>query len=751
MRLFSRYAAVALVHLAFLAAWAHAQTATWIGTAANGNWHTASNWSPAIVPGPTSDVVIPAGSGSILISDSAVNVRSLSLGRPLVIALNIQFYAQSAVISSTVTTSGLVSGTYTFLGSGGFSFPSVSSCGVGATLQNVIINGDLVIQEGQAFRWSSVIIIGALRAPGPGARRIFFSGNQVVGCPVFVDPSATLNISAWGGDPAGTLTIASTSTIYGGNLSFVPCNCGDCSQGTGFQVLNQGTIDARAGTVFLSVPFQNFGVLLGNVTVNGVPFYAPFASAGPTDNAVFTGTRPDPGSSGTSTLQFNSLTIQPGSNFTLGSGETLNLNNGTGTLYINPGAVFVSNGTVLGNIYNAGLLVIPITQAGLVFNTTGPGRIDIIHPPIPAPNPTPIPIPVPPAGPPVIGDGSYVSFGGSGFGGTNGGVPGGGSPGSGYPGRYEIPGSPVVRGAIATDGQLDVTGSYTQTPTGVLRLFIAGNTRGITYSLLNVGQTATLAGSVQVVLQPELFNYLPRVGDTFEMIIAAGGLSIDPSGLTVQTLMTRAGAQQIGLNLPTFNSGFLNDPNQLVSWPSNIFSYQLINNNTTMRFTLTAPLCFASATPASQWRCPLSTMTLTGTNPGGSGLTNYLWQLQDPATPGGWRTLTDGPLQVDTFTWGAVAGTSTSTPTFTPAGDNRRSTLRVRTIATSDCGTVTSPAALMKVCPADFDCDQSLQVADVFAFLSAFFANSQRADFDLNTLVEVPDIFAFLSQWFAGC
>jgi len=54
-------------------------------------------------------------------------------------------------------------------------------------------------------------------------------------------------------------------------------------------------------------------------------------------------------------------------------------------------------------------------------------------------------------------------------------------------------------------------------------------------------------------------------------------------------------------------------------------------------------------------------------------------------------------------------------------------------------------------CAADFDGNGVREVADIFAFLSAWFADGPGADFDGNGTREVPDIFAFLSAWFAGC
>jgi len=54
-------------------------------------------------------------------------------------------------------------------------------------------------------------------------------------------------------------------------------------------------------------------------------------------------------------------------------------------------------------------------------------------------------------------------------------------------------------------------------------------------------------------------------------------------------------------------------------------------------------------------------------------------------------------------------------------------------------------------CPGDFDGNGVIGVPDIFAFLSAWFAQSPATDFDGNGIIAVQDIFAFLSAWFAGC
>lgn len=55
------------------------------------------------------------------------------------------------------------------------------------------------------------------------------------------------------------------------------------------------------------------------------------------------------------------------------------------------------------------------------------------------------------------------------------------------------------------------------------------------------------------------------------------------------------------------------------------------------------------------------------------------------------------------------------------------------------------------LCPADLDCSSTVDVPDIFTFLSLYFANDAAADFDASGALDVADIFAYLSRWFAGC
>jgi hypothetical protein len=54
-------------------------------------------------------------------------------------------------------------------------------------------------------------------------------------------------------------------------------------------------------------------------------------------------------------------------------------------------------------------------------------------------------------------------------------------------------------------------------------------------------------------------------------------------------------------------------------------------------------------------------------------------------------------------------------------------------------------------CRADYNGQNGVDLGDIFAFLTDWFAGSPRADFNQNGSVELTDIFSFLNAWFAGC
>jgi hypothetical protein len=67
-----------------------------------------------------------------------------------------------------------------------------------------------------------------------------------------------------------------------------------------------------------------------------------------------------------------------------------------------------------------------------------------------------------------------------------------------------------------------------------------------------------------------------------------------------------------------------------------------------------------------------------------------------------------------------------------------------------DATTCEAPGNPITCCPANFDHVGGLSVADIFAFLTAWFNGDPQADFNGGGL-SVSDIFTFLTAWFAGC
>jgi len=99
-----------------------------------------------------------------------------------------------------------------------------------------------------------------------------------------------------------------------------------------------------------------------------------------------------------------------------------------------------------------------------------------------------------------------------------------------------------------------------------------------------------------------------------------------------------------------------------------------------------------------------------------------------------------------------VAGGTSRTLTLASVSESLAGTYDC--VVTNPCGQAISQGASLTItpcCPADFDNNGIREVPDIFAFLSAWFAQDPAADFDQMGGIGVPDIFAFLSAWFAGC
>lgn len=71
--------------------------------------------------------------------------------------------------------------------------------------------------------------------------------------------------------------------------------------------------------------------------------------------------------------------------------------------------------------------------------------------------------------------------------------------------------------------------------------------------------------------------------------------------------------------------------------------------------------------------------------------------------------------------------------------------------ARNQCGTTTSYQVHISQCSADFNCNNSVTVIDIFLFLETWFTGASDANYNLDCCINVQDIFDYLSSWFSGC
>lgn len=72
-------------------------------------------------------------------------------------------------------------------------------------------------------------------------------------------------------------------------------------------------------------------------------------------------------------------------------------------------------------------------------------------------------------------------------------------------------------------------------------------------------------------------------------------------------------------------------------------------------------------------------------------------------------------------------------------------------VITASCGSVTTHAAPLRVCLADFDCDGKVDFLDLQAFLEAFGAGNLAADINGDGVLSAQDVHAFVEALRRGC
>ncbi len=192
----------------------------------------------------------------------------------------------------------------------------------------------------------------------------------------------------------------------------------------------------------------------------------------------------------------------------------------------------------------------------------------------------------------------------------------------------------------------------------------------------------------------------------------------------------------------------------------------LFDTVTTYRCIVTGP-CGITPAASPDWTFTLLSQPVIQTGPvGGVVCKNGTKQFAVTLAPGGygsvtyqwWRYVPAFPIfagvPAGTLPSGAIA-TGPQSPTLTISNFKPQDAGQYYCQITGDCGVTNSAVVSITVCSADFDCNGTVGVADLFAFLDAWFAQfpsgipaPPSADFDDNGAVGVADLFGFLDAWF---
>lgn len=154
----------------------------------------------------------------------------------------------------------------------------------------------------------------------------------------------------------------------------------------------------------------------------------------------------------------------------------------------------------------------------------------------------------------------------------------------------------------------------------------------------------------------------------------------------------------------------------------------------------------ASIGPADAMTCRTATASFS-VEAVGDGPFGYQWQYEAlPIGSGEWIALADGTLAGSAA---EVVGSESSELVLinTDAASQRR----FRCMITDACNYSYSPAAVLTVCPADFDCSGQVDLDDYGAFVAAFEAGDETSDVDESGFVDLDDFAAFVAMFEIGC
>jgi hypothetical protein len=270
---------------------------TWTGSAGNGLWSTASNWSTDRVPGPTSDVCIPTLTTAN--ATPPISVHSIQVGE----GASLLFGSGSVSIATSLTNQGFITLTGTALSAGSITLPSpgdittygntsitspafsnTSTVSVGAgTLR--LADDPVQLQNG-TLSGGSWLVSGVLVVPsdisqvttqgtvvsidGTGSAVQDASGNNALATLTTVGPGVALAI-----DEGASLTVARGLTSQGvvdvgtGSAGSLTVS-GAYTQASGATTnMSTGTLTATSVSVQSGSTLKGNGTVASSVTNNG--------------------------------------------------------------------------------------------------------------------------------------------------------------------------------------------------------------------------------------------------------------------------------------------------------------------------------------------------------------------------------------------------------------------------------------------------------------------------------------------------
>ncbi len=169
------------------------------------------------------------------------------------------------------------------------------------------------------------------------------------------------------------------------------------------------------------------------------------------------------------------------------------------------------------------------------------------------------------------------------------------------------------------------------------------------------------------------------------------------------------------------------------------------------------PTPFISGEPQDLATC-LTGPAQISTVAGGNGPFAYAWQWSHPSEQPTWTAVTSGTNSGINGPLFDASGVSASQLSIDPSGSDiqfsatlRTTPLQVRCVVSTACGSVTSRAANMRICPGNFNCDATLDFFDYLDFVAAFSTNDPAADFNGDETIDFFDYLDFVAAFSEGC